>query len=117
MKIYILEVQSKSREQMLQWLSEYKRVEAVEVFEDYIVFIEQVGKSPPELCIIRLGCNGIPGLKAAEMVQQISPNIRIVFISDDKGYAVDAYEVGAYGYILCPVNKKKINKALFDMAV
>ena len=110
MKVYILDIQSENRVQMLQWLSEDKSVEGVEVFEDYIRFIEQVGKSPPDFCVIRLGNNGIPGLKAADMVQQISSDIRIVFVSDDRDYAVDAYEVGAYGYLLCPASKRMFEK-------
>lgn len=112
MKIYILDVQGKGLEQMLQWLSENKKVKAVEVFADYIKFIDQVGKSLPDFCVIRLGSDEIPGLKAADMVQQISTDIRIVFVSDDRGYAVDAYEVGAYGYLLCPIDRKKFENYL-----
>ncbi len=94
------------------WLSEDKRVEGIEVFEDYIQFIERVGKAPPDFCAIRLGCDGIPGLKAADMVRQISLDIMIIFISEDSEYALDAYEVGAYGYLLCPVMKDKLEKYL-----
>lgn len=112
MKVNILDVQSKSRDQMLQWLSEDERVTDVQVFEDYIRFIEQIGKSPPDFCVIRLGKDGIPGLKTAEMVWQISTDIKIVFISDDRDYALDAFEMGAYGYLLCPVDKEKLDKCL-----
>ncbi len=112
MKIYILDRQRKSREQILNWLAEDQRVEALETFEDYISFIEQVAKSPPDFCFVRLGNNGIPGLKAADMVKQTSPEIRIVFVSDDRDYALDAYEIGAYGYLLCPVNRKQFEKCL-----
>ena len=115
MKVYILDVQSKSREQMLKWLSEDKSIEEVEIFEDYIIFIEQVGKSPPDFCIIRLSRDGIPGLKTADMVRQISPDIKIVFISDDRDYALDAYEIGVYGYQLCPVAKDKFDKCLREV--
>lgn len=112
MRVYILDKQSKSREQMLEWLSEDKRLTGIEVFEDYIRFIEQVGKSPPDFCVIRLGKDEIPGLKTGDMVRQTSPDIKIIFISDDRDYALDAYEVGAYGYLLCPVQRDKLEKYL-----
>jgi len=112
LKVYILDVQSKIREQMLKWLSENKKVEGVEVFEDYVQFVGQVTRFPPDFCFIRLGKDGIPGMKAAGMVQQISSDIRIVFVSDDRDYAVDAYEVGAHGYLICPLKKEKLNKCL-----
>lgn len=112
MKVYILDEQSKIREQMLKWLSENKKVEGVEAFENYVQFVEQVREFPPEFCFIRLGKDGIPGLKAAGIIRQISSDIRIVFVSEDRNYAVDAYEVGAHGYLICPLKKEKLNKCL-----
>lgn len=112
MKIYILDRRGKTRDQILMWLSEDKRLNGVKVFEDYIKFIEQIGNSPPDYCVIRLGWDGIPGLKTADMVRQINSDIRIIFVSDDRDYAVDAYEVGAYGYLLCPVKRVKLEKYL-----
>lgn len=112
MRVYILDVQSKSLEQILLWLSESSEVTEFEVFGDYIKFIEKIEESPPDLCFIRLGVDMIPGLKAAGMVQQISSDIRIIFVSDDKDYALDAYEIGAYGYLVCPVKRDKLEKCL-----
>lgn len=114
LRVYILDVQGKIREQILTWLSENKTIDRVEVFEDYARFIEQVGKSSPDFCFIRLGKDGIPGLKAAGMAQRISTDIRIIFVSEDKRYAVDAYEVGAYGYLSSPLTKEKVDKYLVN---
>ena len=92
MRAYILDVQGRTREQMLKWLSENKRIDEIETFEDYDRFIERVRKSPPDCCFIRLGKDGIPGLKAAGAVQQAGPDARIIFVSEDTNYAVEAYE-------------------------
>ena len=112
MKIYILDAQGASDKQFPKWLSADKRVEVLEIFQDYIKFIERIGNSPPDLCFIRVGGDRIPGLKTAEMVRQISQDISIVFISDKKDYALDAYEIGIYGYLLCPVKRDKLEKYL-----
>jgi DNA-binding NarL/FixJ family response regulator len=112
LRVYILDRPGKSRGQMLEWLSEDKRLTGIEAFDDYIQFIEQVGNSPPDYCIIRLGADGIPGLKTAEMVRQISADIRIIFISDDRDYALDAFEAGANGHLLCPVDRDQLKKYL-----
>lgn len=108
LRVYILDRKNKSLTQMLMWASEDKSVTCIKVFEDYLKFIEQVGNSPPDFCIIRLGLDGIPGLKTASMVKEIIPNVRIVFISDDRDYALEAYEAGAYGYLLCPIKRDKL---------
>ncbi|MCX7922335.1 MAG: response regulator [Clostridia bacterium] len=112
MTVYILDIQSKARNKIIKWLSEDKAVENVKIFDDYIKFIELVSKCPADFCIIRLGENRIPGLKVACMVQQISADIRIVFVSNESDYAIDAYEIGAYGYLLCPVNRDTFEKCL-----
>ena len=112
MRVYILDRPGKIRDQMRKWLSEDKRLIGVEVFQDYIQLIEEVGNSPPDFCFIRLGQDGIPGLKTADMVRQISSDTRIIFISDDRDYALEAYEVGAYGYLLCPIKRDKLEKYL-----
>lgn len=111
MRIYVLDRQSVSCERMLTWLMEDERLTQAEVFEDYIELIERIWNFPPDFCLIRLGQEEIPGLKTAEMIRQISPRVRIIFISDDKDYALDAYELGVYGY-LCPVSKDKLKKYL-----
>lgn len=112
LRVHILDKPGKTREQILKWLSEDKRLTGVETFEDYIRYIEQTENSPPDFCIIRLGWDGIPGLKTADMVREINPHIRIIFISDDRDYALHAFEVGAYGYLLCPVKRDKLEKCL-----
>jgi len=112
LRVYILDRRSKSRDQMLGWLSEDKRIIELKAFEDYIQFIEQIENSPPDFCIIRLGQDDIPGLQAADMVRQKSLDIRIIFLSDDRDYALDAFEVRADGYLLCPVKRAKLEKCL-----
>lgn len=112
LRAYILDAQGKIREQLLKILFEYNKADEIKAFEDYAQFIKQVGQSPPDFCFIRLGTDGIPGLKAAERVQRISSDSRIIFVSEDKRYAVEAYEVGVYGYLSPPLTKEKLDKYL-----
>jgi len=112
LRVYILDKHGKCREQILKWLSEDKRLIEAEVFEDHILFIEETDKNPPDLCIIRLGLEGIPGLRTADMVKQTSPKTHIVFIADDRDYALDAHEVGADGYLMCPIERTRFEKCL-----
>ncbi|KUO58680.1 MAG: hypothetical protein APF84_09425 [Gracilibacter sp. BRH_c7a] len=112
MIVFLLDVGSECRNAMVQCLREDIKIKSVNVFEDYIAFIEQVGKILPDLCFIRLGVDKIPGLTAARMVKQIGVDSRIVFLSEDEYDALEAYEIGAYGYLLYPVVKEKLENIL-----
>ena len=112
MKAYALDGPGKIRDQLLRLLSENEYIDEIMAFDDDSRFMEQVGKSPPDFCFIRLGKDGIPGLTAAGKVHSIRRNIQVVFVSEDGRLAVDAYEVGACGYLTCPLNKEKLAKFL-----
>lgn len=108
MVVYILDMPGETRNQMVKWLSEEPRITEIKVFDNYIRLIKWVSKYPPDYCLIRLGSEAIPGFKAAVMIKNINADINFIFIADDRYYALDAFEIGAYGYILCPVAKEKL---------
>ncbi len=112
MRVHILDSCGNGLNKILAWLSENTRVREVSLLKNPETFLEKVEKEQPELVLIRLGDNDIPGLKIGKMVNLMNENIRIVFVSAEKDYAIDAYEVGAYGYLLCPVKKEKLDKCL-----
>ncbi|HYE81547.1 MAG TPA: response regulator [Clostridia bacterium] len=112
MKVYILDEGSSSLDQMLLWLSGNPKISAVELYSDCSRFISRVMELPPTLCIIRLGYEGTSGLKTAKIIKNMYPNILIIFTSEERGYALDAYELGANGYLLCPTDKNKFEKCL-----
>lgn len=117
MKIYILDAPSKSREQMILWLEEEQECNQIEVFTDSVCCLKKVEESLPDVCIIRLGLASIPGISTAAMIKAIDPGIKIVLIAEETDYVLDAFELGAYGYILCPVEKKKLESILAKVSI
>ena len=117
MKVYILDVGGPTLDKMLLWLSENSLVKVVAVFEKPDEFLERIEREKPDLIFIRLGNDEIPGLKTGKMVMALNQNIRVVFVSDERDYALDAYEIGAFGYLLCPVTKDKFNKLVVKAAM
>ena len=113
MDVYILDDYGQEREQIVKWLREDTKIR-VEVFEDHQHLLERIKNSPSHLNIIRLGNHGIPGLKTAEMIKNENPDAKIIFLAEDRDYALDAYEVGADGYLLEPLDKEKLEQALLN---
>lgn len=112
MKVCILDEKNKSLDDIMSWLSECQNVSEVVVFDDYTKMLCDIEAVPPSLCIIRLGAEGIPGLKISKLIKAQHPEIMILFVSDSKDYAIEAYEVGANGYLVTPASRQKLENYL-----
>jgi two-component SAPR family response regulator len=111
-KISILDRNDKRSRCLMNWLHELDFIKEVKLFEKESEFMEQVVENSPDGCIIRLGLTGISGLRIADAIQKTDHTIRIIFIADHPYYAIDAYEIGAHGYLLSPVDKIKLLNCL-----
>lgn len=116
MKVYILDAEGATLDKMLLWLFDNSMVKVIAVFEKPDEFLEGIKKEPPDLVFVRLGNDEIPWLKTVRIMVALNQNIRVVFISDEPDYVVDAYEIGSYGYLLCPVTKDKFDKLLYMLS-
>lgn len=52
------------------------------------------------------------GLMLGEKIQEMSPNVEIVFTTGFDQYAIDAFNLHAIDYLLKPVQKPRLHKAL-----
>lgn len=112
MRIIVFDVKSRNRMQMLKWLSEIDGVDGVEGFDEYRAFLKSASHSPPDFCLIRLGEDEIPGLKAGTRIGELDHSIKTVYMCENESYAVDAFEAGAFGYLLYPVSRGKFEKII-----
>lgn len=96
MKVYILAAEGATLQKMLRWLSDSVLVKVVTVFKKPDQLLARIASEKPDLVFIRLGNNEIPGLKTGSAVMDLEQNIKVVFIADERDYALSAYEIGAY---------------------
>lgn len=54
----------------------------------------------------------MPGLSGIEISKTIDKNIKVVFITAHNEYAVDAFEIGAFDYILKPIDEERFQISL-----
>lgn len=100
----------------MQWITEARGGEVPQPFSELDQFWVRVMAVPPQICFIRLGSEGIPGLQAAALVRNHCPDTRVVLVADSADYAITAYELGAYGYLLSPVKQDKLRRLLLHAA-
>lgn len=113
-RVYMLDEGGLGLERILIWLAEKTYIREVAVIKRLDLFLERVERERPDMVFIRLGNSENSGLKTGQIVKAMDQDIRLIIVSDEKESAVDAYEVGAYGYLLCPVEKGKFEKILFE---
>lgn len=58
---------------------------------------------------------GLSGIDLAKNIKEVMPNTKIIFVTKYSEYAMDAWIVAANGYLLKPVNKASIEKALLEI--
>lgn len=115
LRVYILENHSIKIQNMLSWLAEKSNIEEISLIKNEALFLELAERDPPDVAFIRLGDEEIPGLTIGNKLYQMGNKTDIVYISDDRNQALNAYEVGAAGYLLGPVKKSKLEKCLNNL--
>ena len=54
----------------------------------------------------------INGLNLSKIIRKIYPKVKIIFITAYKDYAIDAFEVKAFDYLLKPYSESRIKNLL-----
>lgn len=74
--------------------------EALEIIKEFL----------PQILLMDINMPGIKGLDVIEMVKPFIPDSKIIIISghDDFKYAQRALQLGAFDYLLKPINKKQL---------
>ncbi|MFE5322269.1 response regulator [Paenibacillus sp. NPDC056579] len=68
--------------------------------------------SAVDLIFLDIEMPGMNGLAVAERLSQRWPGMQIIFVTAYQEYAVEAFEVNAFGYLLKPVSKERLAKTL-----
>ena len=74
--------------------------------------VETIKNIDVQIAFLDIDMPGMNGIKLAEKINSINPNIEIIFITAYNKYALEAFEVNAIDYILKPVRKERVEKSL-----
>lgn len=87
-------------------LTEYSRGETL--LDDY-----EDGDAAFNLIFLDIFMDGILGMECARGVRRFDPRVPIVFLTTTPDYALESYDVHAYGYLVKPLDSEK-TAALLD---
>jgi len=116
MKILIVDDEQLARERLQRHLNDIAVTAdtAYELFEakNGLVALEQTQKHNPDVVLLDIRMPGMDGIETANQLSQLETPPAVIFVTAYDEYALDAFDANAIGYLLKPVRKEKLKKAL-----
>ncbi|MEY9972656.1 two-component system LytT family response regulator [Lysinibacillus sp. RC46] len=99
----------------LKTLIEKSSIPEIDIVGDYTDSLEaiaQIQSLQPDVVFLDIVMPNMDGLALGEKIQELLPNVEIVFTTGFDQYAIDAFNLHAIDYLLKPVQKPRLHKAL-----
>ena len=112
MKILIVDDEKLARERLNRLLLELNPDTDVFEAENGLVALEQSGKKNPDIVLLDIRMPALDGIATANKLSELETPPAIIFITAYDEYAIDAFESQAVAYLLKPVRKEKLDKAI-----
>lgn len=87
-------------------------IDIVGEFTDSLEVIDKIETLRPDVVFLDIVMPDLDGLALGEKIQELLPNVEIVFTTGFDQYAIDAFNLHAIDYLLKPVQKLRLNKTL-----
>ncbi|MDH5601621.1 MAG: LytTR family DNA-binding domain-containing protein [Gammaproteobacteria bacterium] len=116
MKILIVDDESLARERLQRQLKEINADTEIECeiieAENGLMALEKIQQHNPDIVLLDIRMPGMDGIAAATKISQLETPPAIIFTTAFDEYALDAFESHAIAYLLKPVRKEKLEKAI-----
>ncbi|HEY9140406.1 MAG TPA: LytTR family DNA-binding domain-containing protein [Bryobacteraceae bacterium] len=110
MRVMLVDDEQAARERLRQMLEPMPGLEIVGEAADGEEAIQKVVELHPDLLLLDIQMPGCSGLEVAACLP--APRPEIVFCTAFDQYAVDAFEINAVDYLLKPVNRVRLARAI-----
>ena len=112
MKILIADDEPLARERLLHLFSEIKQEYHLIEASNGLEAIEQVNQEEPDIVLMDIRMPGMNGLEATQHLMAIDNPPAVIFTTAYDEYALQAFESQAVDYLLKPIRKERLEKAL-----
>lgn len=82
------------------------------MFSEPEELLESLQANPVDIVLVDMKMPGMHGLELAGRIQELRPEVFIVFVTAYDDYAVDAFETEALDYIMKPITADRMKKTL-----
>ena len=116
LKIAVCDDSRELLEKVEKDLLEYENVRStpvtVHTYTNAVDLLDGLKKTDYDILILDIIMPGFTGMQAAHEIRKFNEEIKIIFLTSSKEFAIESYSVGAYYYLLKPVLKEKLFSVL-----
>lgn len=112
MNCIIVDDESPSREELKYFINNFSNIIILEEFDDSIMALEYIEKNKIDVIFMDINMPKLDGMALGKIISHFPKHPLIIFITAHKDYAVDAFEIQAYDYILKPYSEERIVSTL-----
>ncbi len=112
LRVFVVDDEAPARRKLLRFLAGDEDVELVGEAANGREAVEGIRRTRPDLLLLDVQ---MPDFDGFEVVKQLQPPLpRIVFVTAFDQYAIQAFDVHAFGYLLKPFDETRFQKVLND---
>lgn len=108
LKALIVEDEYLAREELTYLIETYSNIKIVAAFEDGLDAFKYLQSNKVDIAFLDIQIPSIDGMLLARNIHQFAQKPHIVFTTAYKEFAVDAFELEAFDYILKPLNEQRV---------
>lgn len=106
------ELLEKVEKDLLEYESARITPVTVHTYSNAMELLDGLKKTDYDILILDIIMPGFTGMQAAHEIRKFNEEIKIIFLTSSKEFAIESYSVGAYYYLLKPVLKEKLFSVL-----
>ena len=112
MRVMIVDDEKPARDRLHQLVSDFGEYEVVGEAGNGEEALETVGRCKPDIVLLDIRMPGLDGIETALHLNAMERPPAVVFTTAYDEYAIDAFDAQAVGYVLKPVRRERLGRAL-----
>ena len=114
MKILIVDDEPLARERLHRHIQEIDSSYDIIEAENGLIALQQSENNNPDIVLLDIRMPGMDGIETADKLSELDTPPAIIFTTAFDEYALDAFDAQAIAYLLKPIRKEKLKKALLS---
>lgn len=112
MRVILVDDDKTALDELQYYLGKRDGIEVIATFTNPVSAVEEAKKLKYDAAFLDIDMPVLNGLNAARELMESNSSIRIVFVTAFNDYAVKAFELSAIDYVLKPLDKNRLEKAV-----